>query len=138
MTHNLTCITCPIGCALTADIGPGGVDSGITVTGNRCTRGAAYAKEEIRAPKRVVTATCGIDGASGEASCGIIGASGGAALVSRRAPVKSSVPCPKEKINELLADIYKTRVSLPIKAGDTVLADWRGTGIDVVAVRNLG
>ncbi|GHT76886.1 hypothetical protein FACS1894124_8770 [Spirochaetia bacterium] len=159
MTHNLTCITCPIGCALTAEVGPGGSDSGITVTGNRCPRGAAYAKEEILAPKRVVTATCGIVGASGEAICAIVdatrskaagGVSGTASAagvlgttppkphVSRRAPVKSAVPCPKERINELLADIYKTTVKLPVKAGDTVIANWRGTGIDVVTVRNLG
>jgi CxxC motif-containing protein len=52
--------------------------------------------------------------------------------------VKSSVPCPKERILDLLADIYKIRVPLPVKAGDALIADWRGTGISVVAVRAIG
>jgi CxxC motif-containing protein len=55
----------------------------------------------------------------------------------RRVPVKTAAPCPREKINALLADIYKTKVKLPVKAGDTVIADWQGSGINVVAVRAL-
>jgi CxxC motif-containing protein len=55
----------------------------------------------------------------------------------RRIPVKTVEPCPKEKINALVADIYKTTVKLPVKAGDTVIADWQGSGINVVAVRQL-
>jgi CxxC motif-containing protein len=101
-----------------------GEEPELPVTGNRCPRGAVYALEEIRSPKRVVTATCGIAGA-GEAGL-------------RRVPVKSSAPCPKEKIPELLADIYKTRVALPVKAGDAVITGWRGTGLDVLAVREIG
>jgi CxxC motif-containing protein len=56
---------------------------------------------------------------------------------TRRIPVKTALPCPKEKINDLLADIYKTRVPLPVTAGDIVLADWQGTGINVIAVRTV-
>jgi CxxC motif-containing protein len=56
----------------------------------------------------------------------------------RRIPVKSSVPCPKEKIPELLADLYRIKLPLPVKAGATVIADWQGTGIDIVTVRTLG
>ncbi|MDR0387609.1 MAG: DUF1667 domain-containing protein [Treponema sp.] len=124
--RTFTCIVCPIGCTLTV-----GEEPELPVTGNRCPRGAAYALEEIRAPKRVVTATCGITGRG----------AGGTDTVHealRRVPVKSSTPCPKEKIPELLADIYKIRVTLPIKAGDAVITGWRGTGIDIVSVREVG
>jgi CxxC motif-containing protein len=55
----------------------------------------------------------------------------------RRLPVKTSSPCPKEKISALLQDIHKKKVRLPVKAGDIVIADWRGEGIDVVATRTL-
>jgi CxxC motif-containing protein len=89
-----------------------------------------YAREEIRAPRRVVTATCGIR--PGAAAEGVSGPE-----IPRRLPVKSSVPCPREKIPALLADIYRTEVRLPVKSGDPVLSDWQGSGIDVIAVRTL-
>jgi CxxC motif-containing protein len=126
---NLTCIVCPIGCALAVEEG-----TDLLVTGNRCPRGAAYAQEEILAPKRVVTATCRIAGKTGPRTREAQDAFAGL----RRAPVKSSVPCPKERIPELLADIYRTPVTLPVESGDTVIANWRGTGIDIVAVRQVG
>lgn len=40
----LTCICCPVGCALTVTIA---ADSSVTVTGNRCPRGAAYGEKEV-------------------------------------------------------------------------------------------
>jgi len=129
--RELTCIVCPIGCSLSVKEGPVSEGlSSLTVTGNRCNRGAAYAEEEIRAPKRVVTATCGIALNAEE-----LGSRG--LTAPRRIPVKSSVPCPKEKILELLEDIYSLKLSLPVKAGDRLIADWKGSGIDVVAVRSL-
>jgi CxxC motif-containing protein len=100
---------------------PAAQDS-LSVTGNSCPRGAVYAREEVRAPKRVVTATCGIEG-----DAGAVG----------RLPVKTSSPCPREEITALLGDIYKTTVSLPVKSGDVVIAGWNGSKIDVVATRTI-
>lgn len=125
---SLTCIVCPIGCSLTVEE-PSGKEGALAVSGNRCARGMAYAQEEVRAPKRVVTATCGIAPAPQDDAPGI---------PARRVPVKTSAPCPKEKIPQLLSDIYKARVSLPVTPGDKVISDWQGSGIDVVAVRSLG
>jgi CxxC motif-containing protein len=101
-----------------------GLDA-LSVTGNKCPRGAVYAVEEIRAPKRTVTATCAINGGAG-----------GAASV-RRAPVKTSSPCPREKIPALLDDIYKVKITLPVKMGDIVIENWNGSKIDIVAARSL-
>jgi CxxC motif-containing protein len=95
---------------------------GLSVTGNSCTRGAVYAREEVRAPKRVVTATCGIKGDAGAV---------------KRVPVKTSSPCPRENISALLDDIYKAAVSLPVKSGDVIIAGWKGSQIDVVATRTI-
>jgi len=119
--RKLTCIVCPMGCALEADDSKG--EDSITVTGNRCLRGASYAMEEIRSPKRVVTATCAING---EGSGSI-----------RRVPVKTATPCPIGKISALLEDIYKVKINLPVKAGDVVISDWDGSKIDIVAARTL-
>jgi CxxC motif-containing protein len=127
--RELTCIVCPIGCSLSVNEDPVAEGlSSLTITGNRCNRGAAYAEEEIRAPKRVVTATCGIAFTHEEP---------GSLTAPRRVPVKSSAPCPKEKILELLEDIYSLKLSLPVKAGDRPITDWKGSGIDVVVVRSL-
>jgi CxxC motif-containing protein len=129
---NLTCISCPIGCSLTVEEGPPGEDGlpVLNISGNRCPRGAAYAREEICSPKRVVTATCIIDAAPEDVKKRSL-------YAPRRAPVKSAAACPKDKIDELLSDIYKIRVKLPVKAGDRIIADWKGTGIDVVAIRSI-
>jgi len=119
--RNLTCIVCPMGCSLEVDDSKG--ENSLAVTGNRCLRGASYAMEEIRSPKRVVTATCAINGET-------IGS-------VRRVPVKTAAPCPKEKISALLKDIYKVKINLPVKAGDVVISDWDGSKIDIVAARTL-
>ena len=138
--QNVTCIVCPVGCSLAVEgeeqgaSAAGGGDGfpALTVTGNRCPRGAVYAQEEVRAPKRVVTATCPIAGT------GILADEAGRGLYApKRIPVKTLSPCPREKIPALLADIYKTKVSVPVKAGDTVIADWNGEGINVIAVRTV-
>jgi CxxC motif-containing protein len=119
----LTCIVCPIGCTLLVEEGPSDADGLplVHVSGNRCPRGAVYAQEEVRSPKRVVTATCGVCGGS----------------LTRRVSVKTSSPCPKEKIPALLADIYQTTITLPVKAGDTIIANWQNSGIDIVATRSV-
>ena len=45
--RNLTCISCPMGCALTATLEGGEV---ISVTGNTCKRGDIYARKEVTNP----------------------------------------------------------------------------------------
>ena len=118
---NMTCIVCPIGCPLEIS---GSVEN-ISVTGNRCPRGAVYAQEEIRAPKRTVTATAPINQTKGE-------------VFIKRLPVKTATPCPREKISAILDDIYKLKITLPVKTGDVLIANWNGEGIDVVSTRRLG
>jgi len=131
--RNLTCIVCPIGCSLDIDNETQGnsLDDNINVTGNRCPRGAAYALEEIRAPKRVVTATIQLNyDAEGDSKSEV-------ERSVRRIPVKTTSPCLREKIPALLDDIYKLKVYLPVKAGDVVIADWNGEGINVIATRTI-
>jgi len=120
----LTCIICPEGCSLSVEEG-----ENLKVTGNNCARGIAYAQEEIREPKRTVTATCAaIFDNNLEKSL----------YAPRRVPVKTSAPCHKEKIAALLETIYKTKITLPVKMGQVIIADWNGSGIDIVATRSLG
>lgn len=129
----LTCIVCPVGCSLAVEEthNADGL-SAFTIAGNRCSRGAVYAQEEIRAPKRVVTATCAITGGASNGG-GVAGSAGR----SGRLSVKTSAPCPKEKIPELLADIYRLKTVPPVKTGDILISGWKGFRIDVVASRSI-
>ncbi|MCL2763973.1 MAG: DUF1667 domain-containing protein [Treponema sp.] len=117
--HNLTCIVCPVGCALEVN--------DMSVKGNKCLRGESYALEEIRAPKRTVTATASINNIEESCSLGAV----------RRVPVKTVSPCPREKIPALLDDIYKMKIRLPVKTGDIIISNWAGEGIDIIATRTI-
>lgn len=114
MERKLTCIICPLGCALTVEIEGKKV---ISVTGNTCPRGRKYAGSECTDPKRTVTSTvkC-IDGS----------------LVS----VKTDTPIPKEKMTECMSLINKTVATLPIAIGDIIIEDVFGSRI--VATQNRG
>ena len=113
-TKELICIACPIGCHLKAV-----KDVEITVTGNKCSRGEAYAKEEVVAPKRIVTAVVKINSDK-----------------TPYLPVKITGPILKEKIPELLKTIYKMEAELPVKAGDLLIKNYNSLGIDIVFTRS--
>ena len=49
MIRKMTCIVCPNGCELEAEIVDGKC---ISVSGNLCPKGAQYAAQEVEAPKR--------------------------------------------------------------------------------------
>jgi CxxC motif-containing protein len=119
MGQELTCITCPMGCRLAIEVR---ADGELAVSGNRCPRGAAYAREELLAPKRTVTATCRAEGGSAG---------------TKRIPCRTAAPFPKECVGELLVEIYKLEARLPIARGSVLMKDALGLGIDVVATRTL-
>ena len=52
--RNLTCIGCPMGCALEVEMNGEEV---VSVTGNTCKKGAEYAAKEVKDPTRIVTST---------------------------------------------------------------------------------
>ncbi len=112
--RELTCISCPIGCRLTVTLG----EDGLSVTGNTCPRGETYAKAECTAPVRMVTGLVRVEG--------------------RREPlsVKTAQAIPKSLVAECVSILAATTVAAPIKAGDTVIADVCGTGIDVIATKS--
>lgn len=114
---NLTCINCPMGCSLTVTMDHGGV---VSVSGNTCKRGEDYAKKEVINPTRIVTSTVRVIG-------------GDAPMVS----VKTKRDIPKEKISDCMEAIRKIKVTAPVRIGDVILADAAGTGVDIVATKNV-
>ena len=114
--HELTCIQCPIGCALTVTVD--GDD--VTVTGNTCPRGKVYGIKEVTAPSRTVTSTVPIEG--GELP---------------RLSVKNNGDVPKSMIFDVMAEIRVIKVKAPVKAGDTVIYNVCGTGVDIIATKTV-
>lgn len=125
MSQELICITCPIGCHLKVE---GPVAGEVQVEGNRCPRGAAYAREELLSPKRVVTATCALK-RSPEALAGL--------SAPRRVPWRTTGPFPKERVAELLALVGALEVEAPAIRGKPILTDALGTGVDVILTRSI-
>jgi CxxC motif-containing protein len=113
----LTCIGCPLGCALTVKMEGGSV---VSVSGNTCKRGDDYARKEMTDPRRIVTSTVRVKG-------GIL------PVVS----VKTEVDIPKNLIKKCLEELKDVEVPAPVSIGDVVLKDAAGTGISVVATKNL-
>lgn len=105
-----TCIMCPMGCALTVTENNGIVK----VSGNTCPRGEKYGMQEFTAPKRMVTTLLKVQ-------------DGG--VVS----VKTSNVAPKEKVQDILHAAAQIIVSAPINAGDVLVKDVAGSGVDFIA-----
>ena len=114
--RELTCISCPMGCQMTVFM----ENEEITVTGNTCKRGEIYAKKEVTDPRRVVTSTVKVK--NGE---------------FLRVSVKTETDIPKDKIFGCMEDILRSEVEAPIKIGDVIIENCAGTGVNVVATRNV-
>ena len=116
-TVNLICIGCPLGCPLTVEMEGNEVK---TVTGNTCPRGVAYAKKELTNPTRIVTSTVRVAG-------------GRLAMVS----VKTESDIPKGKIFDCVKALKDVEVTAPVKIGDVIVENVAGTGVNVIATKNV-
>lgn len=113
----LTCINCPVGCSLKVEMDGENV---ICVSGNTCRRGEIYARKEVTNPTRIVTSTVKVvNGTSGTVS------------------VKTKEDIPKEKIFACVQELRGIEVQAPVHIGDVILENVAGTGVDIVATRNV-
>ena len=110
MVKDIICVACPMGCQISVELS----DSGeiLSVTGNTCKRGDAYARTECTNPERSLTTTVKVSGG-----------------VHPVVPVKSAKAVPKDCVKE----IAKLEIKTPVKIGDVVCANILGTGVDIVA-----
>mgnify|MGYP004713974449 FL=1 len=115
--RKLTCIGCPMGCPLTVVMNGNEV---VSVTGNTCTRGDVYARKEVTAPTRIVTSTVKVSGGSID-------------MVS----VKTKEDIPKGKIFECIKALKSIVVPAPVHIGDVILENVAGTGVSIVATKNV-
>lgn len=92
----------------------------ISVSGNTCPRGAAYAAQECTRPTRMVTAVLPVAGCSLPLS------------------VRTSVPVPKDMIFRIMELLGNKQVIPPVSAGDVIVHDILSTGADIIATRSVG
>lgn len=116
MKKEFICIRCPMGCPLTVTM----EGDEVTVTGNTCPRGEEYGKKELLNPTRVITSSVNVIN-------GVI------PMVS----VKTKQDIPKGRIFDVMKEIRQTTVNAPVRIGDVILANCAGTGVDIVATKNV-
>lgn len=116
MEKELVCINCPMGCRLTVQVKGNEV---ISVAGNACPRGEAYARQEAVEPLRVLTCLMRINGRD------------------RPFSVKTSAPIPKRLLFDCVHEIYAHKASLPIHVGDVIIPNVCDTGCNVVSTQEV-
>ncbi len=115
--RRLTCIICPKGCSLRVRLEAGRVT---LVEGNHCKRGAQYAEKEVTNPTRTVTTTIPIRG-------------GCEKILS----VKTRTDIPKAKVQACVQALKNVTAEAPVQIGDVILSDVAGTGVDIIATKEI-
>ncbi|MBQ9047182.1 MAG: DUF1667 domain-containing protein [Solobacterium sp.] len=116
-TKELICVNCPMGCRVSVTIEAGEV---LSVTGNSCPRGEAYARQESIRPMRILTSTVKIDHA-----------------LHRVLPVITSKDIPLDMMDAAMEEIRRVTVDAPVKMNDVLIENLLGTGADVIASRSM-
>lgn len=114
--REIICVACPKGCRLETRRENGE----ILVSNEGCKRGREYAVNEINDPRRMVASSVSVSGG-----------------LHPLVPVYTSQPFPKGRIFELLSILREIKLEAPVRINQVVLADALGTGIDVLASRDL-
>ena len=114
--YEFLCIRCPKGCRLRVVV----EGDDIAVSGYECLEGKKYGEEEVRNPKRMVTSTVRILGAK-----------------YPRLPVRTAEPVPKDRILDVIAALRGVVVRAPVRRGQVILENVAGTGVNVIAERDM-
>ena len=117
MTKTLTCILCPNGCEITAQLEGEKIQ---ILGGNCCPKGGNYVIQELTAPVRNIASSVLVTG-------------GEYPLCS----VRLSSPIPKDQIPRVMAAIGGIVLTAPVHIGQVVLPNILGLGCDVIATRNV-
>lgn len=116
-SSQLICIGCPVGCLITAKKNE---DGSLTITGNTCKKGEAYARNEMTAPVRTVTSFIRLQNGEGKV-----------------VPVKTAGEIPKGRIGDCMEEIRRALAKAPVKVGDVLIRNVADTGVDIVATGNV-
>lgn len=113
----IICVACPKGCPLMVKHNHKDV---IEVIGAGCQRGKDYAICELQDPRRMVASTVKVSGG-----------------LHPLVPVYTRQGFPKPLIPQLAQKLREVEVPAPVKINQVVLQDALGTGIDIIASRDM-
>ena len=113
----MICIACPIGCRITIQARNNKI---ISAQGNRCPRGIKYIEHEYFNPLRILTTTVQV-------------INGEFPYVS----VKTEKAIPKGMLKRAMFDIANIKAKAPLRVGETIVGNLSGTGIRLIATRNV-
>jgi len=113
----IICVSCPKGCRITVQ---NRGEEIISITGNDCPKGIKYAEGEFINPLRILPTTVKVIG-------------GELPLVS----VKTEKAIPKRLLLKAMTEIAEIEVKAPVKIGQVIKDDLMGTGVSLVATRNI-
>lgn len=119
MQKKFICIRCPEGCEIMTTIDGNGAIT--EITGNSCKLGIEHVNAEVKDPRRTLTTTVMVEG--------------GALPLC---PVWSEKPVPKDKVMEIAAELRNKTLKAPVKINQVILENALGTGINVIASRDVG
>ncbi len=112
------CIGCPLGCRLEVEVDA--VGDVVEVRNSICKTGKEYGRQEHLDPRRMVTTTVRVRGGRWE-----------------KLPVKTTGAVPKHKVHEVCAALRGAIVEAPAAMGAVVAENVAGTGVDVIATRDM-
>ena len=117
MKKDLICITCPNSCRLSVE--QNGVGT-ISVTGNACKRGEAFAENELTHPMRSLTTTV----RTTFPKMPVL-------------PVRTRGEIPKEMIFPVMQILSSLIVDRPVQCGDVILSNAAGTDCEIIATLDM-
>ncbi len=117
MLKILTCIVCPIGCDIVAEIDNNTIKS---IKGNKCAKGTTYLKNEIYNPMRTIATSVCVS-------------KGDLPLVS----VRVDKPILKAEIFNVMNIIKKIQLEAPVNIGDIIIKNVAGLDANVIATKNI-
>lgn len=117
--RRIICTVCPNSCEITVVSGENGEIS--SVSGFKCKRGDVYARAEVTAPVRTLTALVQIEGGA-IAMC----------------PVRTDRPVPKELLKKIAGLAAGIRIKAPVEPGDVIVKNIMGTQADLIVCRKIG
>ena len=114
--REIVCLQCPLGCRMKVRLDAQG--DVVSVEGNTCPKGEAYAHKEVKNPVRVLTTTVGLKTKDTE---------------HPMLPVQTAGPIPKHLLLEAMKVVQTVCVSAPIAYGQVIIPNILDTGVDVVS-----
>lgn len=117
MLKEYTCIICPNGCDITAEIDGKKI---VSLDGAACKQGHEYVNQELTDPHRNIASSILLEG-------------GMLPIVS----VRLSSPIPKKNIFQVMDVIKKARLQAPVYVGQIAIENVLGLGSDVIVTKNV-